>query len=214
MGTKGREDLEKILNKQEYQVYYEDHRSLWQKLLAWFMEMIEKLFMKLFPALGSTTNIAGIVVTVLVIIIVIILMLVMFNLWRKRKIQRAYEQTIPLSSLHEMEWTYEDHFSKAKDRELEGDYKQSIRHLFLGLLLFYDHIDWLKAEAWKTNWEYYRELERKTREGADSFNKLAPTFDAVTYGRKEVNEKQFNEFKQYVEKAYHFAKGRLIKEGE
>lgn len=212
--TKARNHLEDILNREEYQAYYKDNRSIWQILYDWVRDLFQKLLEKLFPALSSTPNLSGFIVTILILVLVLVLILIMFKLWQRRKYRKGYEQSIPLANIDELKWTYQTHFDKAKEEEKQGNYKQSIRHLFLGLLLFYNEIDWLEAKAWKTNWEYYRELKKQRSKAASSFNTLAISFDAVAYGRKKVSEAEFLEFKKAVSIAYEEAKRESMGEGE
>lgn len=209
----GRDELENILQRKEYQVYYEDHRSIWKIIYDWAVEMLQKLLEKLFPAFQSTPNLAGFIVSLVVILFVIFLLVLLFKLWQKRRSKRKYEESVPLSNIHELNWTYKDHFNQAGLAEEARDYKQSIRHLFLALLLYYDEIEWLKAEVWKTNWEYYLELKKRANKEAGSFNQLAKTFDAVTYGRKKIEQTEFIRFKQELEEAYRLAKNKSARKG-
>lgn len=193
-----KEKFEEILSRKEYQIYYEDTRSLWQRIKDWFQELIADILGKLFPALESTTNIAGIIVTVLVIALVIILGYVLYRVSRNRRLKRRYEQSPPLADLHEMDWTHEDHLEQANLKGDEGEYEQGIRHLFLGLLLYFHHIEWVEAQIWKTNWEYYAELKKVNKQSAKSFNELVLLFDQVTYGKRKVINKEYEQYKQAV----------------
>lgn len=214
LGIDGKEKLEEILSRDEYQVYYEDNRSLVERLLDWVQVVFNKLLEKVFPTMDISANASGVVLTVLVSILVIILLIVFYKLWQRRRVRRSYEKSVPLSDLHEIEWTYADHFKHAKEYEGKGNYQRAVRHWFLALLLTYDDIDWIRAEIWKTNGEYYAELKGHSRKGADSFSRLAPLFDEVTYGKREIKEDQYAQFKEIVEQAYEFAKQSAMNEGE
>lgn len=205
MEATGKEKLVEIVNRKEYQVYYEDNRSLIQKAIDWIQELFEKFLQKLFPNLTTAANVAGIIIAILFIMLVVILAIIVVRLINRHRLRRAYEQSIPFSHLHEGKWTYHDHFQAAKEQEGNGLYAEGIRHLFLGLILYYHHMGWLTLERWKTNWEYYSELKRRVKEEASHFNKLALQFDEVTYGKKKVSKEQFEQFKANVEQAYHEA---------
>lgn len=210
-GTKER--FEEILSRSEYQIYYEDTRSIWQRIKDWFMELIAKALEKLFPALESTTNVAGIIVTIIVIIVVIALGFVLYRVYQNRSAKRQYEKSVPFTDLHEMNWTYRNHFDMAEQKEQEKQYEQAIRHLFLALLLYYHEVNWLEARIWKTNWEYYAELLKMNKQSARSFNEFTQLFDYVTYGNHTINVVQYEKYRNEIMDSFKKAQN-LIKEDE
>lgn len=214
MGERGKEHLKDILNRQEYQAYYEDNRSIIERIIDWVIELFGKILEKIFPNLESTKEISGTIVTILVIIVVAVLAFILFRVYQRISYRRKYERTIPLEHLHEMEWTYQDHFQTAERREQSGKYYEAVRHLFLGLLLFYDRIEWLRAEIWKTNWEYYAELKKTEEKSAKIFNELARIFDEVMYGKREITPEEYEQYKALITKTYEDAQSRAEKEGE
>lgn len=188
-GVKDR--LEEIMNKQEYQVYYEDNRNIFQRIKDAIIDWLNELLMKIFPALGSSTSIASIIVTILVIVGVLLLIFILYRVSSNRRLRKQYAQRTPLSDLHEMDWTYEDHLQEADKNAEQAQHEQAIRHLFLGLLLYFHDVDWVEAQIWKTNWEYYAELKKVNKREANTFNKLALTFDQITYGKRAVTKDMY-----------------------
>lgn len=198
----GKRKLEEILKREEYQQYYEENKSSGSKIMEKIIEYLEELITKLFPNLEMSTDISGKIMVFVIVLIVVLLAVIFFRFINKRITQRAYDRSVPLEQLHEKDWTYKDHFEKAERREKTRDFQGAIRHLFIGLILYYDSIDWIKAEIWKTNWEYYAELKRKSTKDAKSLNQLARIFDEVTYGEKEVSPEEYEEFKIMIESSY------------
>lgn len=198
MAKGAKEQFEDILHQKEYQIYYEDNRNLLQRLKDWIVDLLAKLLEKVFPALESTTNIAGILVTIIVIIVVFILAIMLTRISKNISRKRKFQSSVPLTNLHELEWTYEDHFETAYKKEKSLQYGHAVRHLFLALLLYYHEINWLKAEIWKTNWDYFEELRKTNRSSANVFYELMKLFDDVTYGKRMVTADEYHAYKQKV----------------
>lgn len=66
----------------------------------------------------------------------------------------------------------------------------------MALLLFFHDKEWLEAKLWKTNWEYYDELRKVKQAWADEFYDLALVFDEVAYGEYEIDQVEYNQFRE------------------
>ncbi|MGP4039987.1 DUF4129 domain-containing protein [Gracilibacillus sp. D59] len=195
---KEREQLNDILNKEEYQVYYDDNRSflerIWDKVSDWIGDILQKLFDSFEPA--ST---AGNLIIVLIVLLVSavflfgIITLVMFTV-RKRRLSKQQLFTIR----EELNWRYNDHLQASKEYESQANYQLATRHQFLALLLILDENRLLQAKQWKTNWDYYDELKQSNKPLAVDFYNLALFFEKVTYGEQTIAEDDYRKYKEQV----------------
>ncbi|WP_217586316.1 DUF4129 domain-containing protein [Lentibacillus saliphilus] len=194
-----REKLEKILADKEYQVYYEDHRSLleviWDDVTAWFLELLSNVF-----TLNPSNNM-GDVIIVLIIAVVLVLLAITIGLGiRSVRRKYKYRSVSPIQSPDDLSWSYEAHLEKAEAYRSEAQYAQAARHVFLALLIYFNDIGWLEAQNWKTNWEYVIELRRVNRDGADAFLKLAHVFDEVFYGEHPMQQTEYEQYRHEADR--------------
>lgn len=186
-----REQLEEILDRQEYQVYYADSRNTlqiwWDEFKAWLAELLSRLF----PSMENTSGTAGnIMVLVIILVILILAALVITYLVKNNRFGRNNKNK-PFQSGVELEWSFQQHINEAKRFEEMGDYSHATRHLFLGLLLNFHERQWLDAKIWKTNWEYYDELKKEQKELAEFFFNFALLFDRATYGKQKIEKDDY-----------------------
>ncbi|MBS4194234.1 DUF4129 domain-containing protein [Lederbergia citri] len=196
---KAKEEIRSILDGKEYQMYANESKSIftiwWERAKEWIANQLEKLF----PSLESASHAAAgpvliaIIIAVLAMIVVLTLLLVRVQL-RKRK----YWDNKPFTSMKEMEWTYQTHLNEADRLSSLKEYSLSTRHLFLALLLYFHEKEWLMARIWKTNWEYYDELQKVNKEWAERFFNIALLFDEVTYGERIVTKEEYLQYKLQV----------------
>ena len=193
-----REKLLEILNDKEYQVYYNESKSIltiwWEKAKGWLAEQLGKLV----PSLESAESAAAPILIIIMIAVILLLGVVTYILIRNSRHRRTFRDHKPLHSLRELNWTYQKHLSEASRLEALEEFSQSTRHLFLALLLYFHENEWLEARIWKTNWEYYNELEKVNKQWADQFYSLASIFDGVTYGEKQVQRQEYLRFRSDV----------------
>ncbi|WP_226681477.1 DUF4129 domain-containing protein [Sutcliffiella horikoshii] len=186
-----REQLEEILNQQEYQIYYADTRNTlqiwWDEFKAWLGDLLSRLF----PSMENTSGTAGnIMVLVILLVIVLLAALVITYLVKNNGFIRN-KNNKPFQSGVELELSFQQHVAEAKRYEDMEDYSLATRHLFLGLLLNFHERQWLEAKIWKTNWEYYEELKREQKELADFFFNFALVFDRGTYGKQKIARDEY-----------------------
>ncbi|ADU32471.1 hypothetical protein [Evansella cellulosilytica] len=198
MADHAREQLEKILDTPEYQVYYEDNRGLIERIIDFVLHWIGELLSRLFPNIAIGSGVSGAVFVFIVILGLALLVVIFLLVARTIKRRRTFRDNQPLQAMNEMSWSYEKHLLEAEKHEGKGEYSLATRHMFLGLLLYYHDINWLEAKIWKTNWEYYDELRKVKKSDAELFFKFAILFDEVTYGERLIEKEEYIPFRDEV----------------
>lgn len=192
---RARDELESILNRREYQVYYEDNRNSlqiwWDNLKAWLTGWLDEFFFNL----GAPAGVANGLLIMVIGILIFVFGFAILRLVRKVQKKRAFQNKKPLQSLKEKHWSFSDHLAEAEKQETQGSYQPAVRHLFLALLLYFDEKEDLKARTWKTNGEYYEELRRVNPEKAEHFYRLAVQFDQVTYGDRPIIKRDYESYR-------------------
>ncbi|WP_240794280.1 DUF4129 domain-containing protein [Bacillus sp. BHET2] len=196
---RAKDQIKDILEGEEYKAYQDESQGLlagwWQRAQEWLAEQLQKIN----PSFGPTDAAAsGILITLIVIVLAVLLVIVFFMVRTRVRI-RKFRSNKPLQSLNEMEWSYSSHLEEAYKQEALHDYSKATRHMFLALLLYFHEREYLEARVWKTNWEYYDELQRVNQGWADRFYKLALLFDEVAYGERDVNESEYLQYKHQAE---------------
>ncbi|RST77158.1 DUF4129 domain-containing protein [Siminovitchia acidinfaciens] len=191
-----KERLQEILSRTEYTIYGDQSKSLlqtwWDNAKEWMAEQLEKLF----PSYEATSAAAGPVLTLIIVLVVIALGVAAYFIIRNTQRSRAHRDKSPLQSMKELDWTSDMHLSEALKQEGQQEYSLAARHLFLALLLYFHKKEWLEARIWKTNWEYYDELRKVNKEWADQFYHLARVFDEVTYGERQLEKQEYDQFRK------------------
>ncbi|MGD6871375.1 DUF4129 domain-containing protein [Sutcliffiella horikoshii] len=190
-----REQLEGILDQQEYQVYYADTRNTlqiwWDEFKAWLADLLSRLF----PSMENTSGTAGNIMILVIILVIVILGAFVITYLAKNNPFGRNKKNKPFQSGVELEWSFQQHVNEAKKFEEVGDFSLATRHLFLGLLLNFHERQWLEAKIWKTNWEYYDELRREQKELAQFFFDFALLFDRATYGKQKIEKDDYLSFR-------------------
>ncbi|WP_078548791.1 hypothetical protein [Litchfieldia alkalitelluris] len=193
-----RKEIANILDGKEYQMYQPRSKgffeALWDHIEGW----IADLLMKLLPSVGASSGLASTILIVLIIIVIVILFIVVFLSLRRRKRNRIFHDNQPLTSKNEMQWSYLKHLNEAESQGELGEYTRSTRHLFLALLLYFHEKEWLLARIWKTNWDYYEELQKVSQSSANKFYNLALLFDEITYGERLVDHQGYLQYQKEV----------------
>lgn len=199
--NQNREKLDRILEQEEYQVYYEEKQNLFELLLLRVREWLLDMFQKLFPQLRVTDSMVDVTMYILGAIGLGILVLCVFLIKRNLTSNRSSRTThSPIQSENELKWSYEQHLQEATQYKQNDDFRQATRHLFLAMLLYFDQQKWIQARSWKTNWDYYEELKRVSQQRADQFDELAQQFDEVMYGEKQMERQEFNDYEKQARK--------------
>lgn len=192
-----KEKLDQILGQEEYQVYYEEQENLFQYLLNQIGEWLLRMFQKLFPQIQITDQAVDVTMYILgavgIVVLVLLIVLIKRNLTSNRT---SRSKAYPVQHKDELAWSSDKHLQEASSYKQKGDYQQAIRHVFLSMLLYFDQQKWIEARVWKTNWDYYEELKRVNLAWANQFYELAQRFDEVTYGEREVDEQEYESYRQ------------------
>ncbi|PAV28453.1 hypothetical protein CIL05_16065 [Virgibacillus profundi] len=194
--VKAKEDLQEILNQREYQIYYEDNRNFleiwWDNIKAWFRDLLADWLSGFEPSNGFAD-------TLLIILIGVVFLLAIFGIFlvlRSVKRKKALQEHQPFQSLNEMEWSVERHLKEAEKQEQAENYSLATRHQFLAVLLYFHERQWLQAHVWKTNWDYFAELQRKDKQRAEAFYELARMFDEAVYGKRKIEQKEYQNYRE------------------
>lgn len=185
-----RENLDSILSKSEYQVYYEDNRSLIERLWDWFMNWLVKFLSMFDIELEPSSHMANVIVLILVIVAVLLLALFAV-LFIRRMVRRHALQSKGIFYADEAEWTAQQHLEEAQRYREQSIYDSATRHTFLAFLLSLQDFNLLEIKRWKTNWEYANELSSNQPSLVPQYQEAASFFEKVTYGDEQVNEDQF-----------------------
>ena len=198
--NQAKDSLETILNQSEYQIYLQDNRNFiqvwWDNIKAW----ISDLFSSWLSSLQPTSSVGDALVVLLLIAAVILVFFFIFLSSRNWLRKRSLKNYQPLHHLKEHDWSSLDHFQEANRLETQLAYAEATRHLFLSFLLILHEKEWLEARMWKTNWEYYAELQATKSDLASDFYQLALIFEEVTYGEKKIPEKDFFSYRERIKK--------------
>lgn len=193
-----RSTLDQILSEQEYQAYYQDNRNIlqriWDFVKEWVLDLIYQWFNGLTPSSATGDLIVAILFIVMAIVVVSLAIYLLKNWQRRQRLKRDQ----PLKGLTINSQTLKDYQRSLQEAETNENYQAAVRFHFLILLFELDQKQWLNKERWKTNWDYYQEIKRLKKDQAEPFYQLAIYFEAVTYGNKQVNQ---DDYQQYVRRA-------------
>ncbi|MBM7542082.1 DUF4129 domain-containing protein [Amphibacillus cookii] len=199
-----RDTVEDILAEDAYQVYYQDQRNIFQRIWDQIMDWINGWLSNLLGDLQPANSLAdAIIVGMLVIGGILTLLLILFitrYLMRKRQLKRNQ----PLQSMAYQTKTLQDYIDQFEAEQQADDLQGAVRYRFLILLFRLEENEWLKVANWKTNWDYYKEIERIGREQADAFYQIAIYFESITYGNKRVELKAYQ---AYIKAIHHLEQG-------
>jgi hypothetical protein len=194
---KAREDIENILSQKEYQAYYREEKNtladLLQRLQDWLNRYLGKWLPE--PEIRESTSEWISYGMVGLGIAMVLLLLFLFSSKVVRE-NRFYSK--PIGTESEFILTPQSHLEEADKRLEEGDLRSAQRHLFLAYLLSLDQHQWIEAKAWKTNGEYFDELQGKQLDIATMFHTLASRFEATWYGGRPLTKEDYVEYHQQV----------------
>ncbi|WP_025783294.1 DUF4129 domain-containing protein [Sporosarcina sp. D27] len=194
-------ELENILSKKEYTIYTDQQTNfftvLWERIKAWFVDFLERLF----PSMEKTSMIAGPILAIVIFVMIILIAIALVYFVRKRKRRQIVHSKTPLQSMKEIDWSFQMHLTEASKQEDLNRLTPATHHMFLAILLYFHGKQWVEARIWKTNWEYYEELKKVNRQSANQFYHIARFFDEVTYGEREVQIDEYKEFRIKVMEA-------------
>jgi hypothetical protein len=194
---KAREEMEQILSQKEYQAYYREEKNTLADLLERLQEWLNRYFSKWLPQpeiRESTSEWISYGMVGLGIAIVLFLL----YLFSSKVVRENRFYSKPIGTESELIQSPQSHLQMADKHLEEGNLRSAQRHLFLAYLLGLDQQKWIEAKAWKTNGEYFDELQGKQPEIAKAFRGLAYRFEATWYGGRHISREEYVEFRQQV----------------
>ncbi|MED4164968.1 DUF4129 domain-containing protein [Halalkalibacterium halodurans] len=190
-----RETLEEILSREEYTAYTRERMP--NPVLEWIQGVLKKmedLFPEISVSPGTSISSASLVLILLLILLAGVIAWLTYKLVSAR-IRRTY--AVYLSD-REMEQTVDALLQKADTFASEHNYFEAIRYSFLALLKGLDDREWIRAEKWKTNFEYAEELSFHQPEAVLPFRQAARLFERVYYGRGTYGKQEYEQMIQMV----------------
>ncbi|WP_079708769.1 DUF4129 domain-containing protein [Paraliobacillus ryukyuensis] len=189
--------LEEILDRQEYQAYLEDNRSLFERLWNWIGAKISDWLEGLNITIDPSNNVGNGLFYFLGFLGIVAVFLIVFFASRNWLKKRSLQHRQPLHQ-NQRDWTSKAHWVEAEKMEQQQDYASAMRHVFLSFLLLLHENKALVARMYKTNWEYYDELRSFDPKIADSFYQFALFFEEVTYGERPIEKEGYQSYRKQV----------------
>lgn len=193
-----KKEFEEILNQDEYQAYNESADGplqQWKEAVEeWFNNLIESLFPNASinsPGAEGLLYIFGIIGVGLLIFLII-------RLSKATNSQAELKNRSPIADSSQLAWSYQQHLKESDRLESQGDIQEAVRHLFLALLLYFDEQDWISAQVWKSNGDYFEELHKVKRSAAKDFQDVALLFEQVAYGKQNISKTHYQSFRHQV----------------
>lgn len=170
--------------------------SLWQKIQKRIRKILESIFGKVDP--NKTEKYAENIMRIFAVIVIgfVLYFLIKFLLGKDGNFFFSKKnKKLNIANQDLQENIHEINFSESIEKfERQKDYRSAVRYQFLLVLKKLADKKLITWNPEKTNKDYLSEL--KTKELKMGFKELAYIFDYVWYGEFEVNEENYNTFKQ------------------
>lgn len=170
--------------------------SLWQKIKRRFAKIFESIFGKVDPlnTMQYTTVILRIVGVIIIGFVLYFLLKFLVgkegNFFFSKKNKKLHIDNQDLvENIHEINFQH-----KIENFERQQDYRSAVRYRFLSVLKELSDRKMIQWNPEKTNQDYLAEI--KQPEMKSGFKELAYIFDYVWYGEFDINENNYNHFKQ------------------
>ncbi|WP_010276761.1 DUF4129 domain-containing protein [Paenibacillus senegalensis] len=188
-----REHLQEILSRDEFMAYHQQERgpSLWERM--W------DLISDWFPDWSIQPEGSRSVTLIIVAVLMAVLAVVIIWLVRKMILSRTIRHKAVFLNEDDLHKSSADLLREANLAAQKGQYREAIRYRFLAILIAMDEQGWVKAEKWKTNYEYREELREQQAGAIPPFSKAARLFEQIYYGRSAAGQSQYELIKQYGE---------------
>ncbi len=205
-----RNKLEEILSSEEYQIYYQKEQQnilslLFDRFKHWIYEMIKDIFPNLDLALKASEWLTYGIVGIGILLIILFIYL----LWT-RFVRETRSISKPFGSAEDLTMSETAHMKEADILAAEGEFPLALRHVFIAFILYLDVKKWLKATPWKTNWEYYDELNERDPKIAEDFYLLAVKYEETIYGRHTISMEDYLFQRKQVERWMNKEKGEGV----
>lgn len=189
--------MEQILSREEFLIYLREEKGSTSPFMEDLERKIEEFLNSTFPQIEVSQEISQWISYGIVFVPVIILLFIILTFWSKFVRQSTLKKK-PDATQEEWTMSVKRHIDEAEKCASSQEYREAIRHLFLALILELDQREWIEAKQWKTNWEYFHEIQQYSMASASLFYQLARVFDEVVYGDHAAAEKDYSAFKRQV----------------
>lgn len=184
-----REQLKNELSGESYQVYHQNDSWL-DRIREWIGDRLANLL----PQVDISPQVTN-GVTYGIIGVGILLFLLFMWVFVRRVVRQTRFDPKPVGSAADFSQTTRQHLSQADDLAKQGDYSEAFRHVFLACLLDLEQKRGIEIQPWKSNGEYYDDIQRHRPEDAAFFYELAMRFDAAMYGRRPVTAETYRSYR-------------------
>lgn len=198
-------ELKAILSRKAFQIYHHHGQNiltvLWNRFKKWLLHWLEQWF----PSLEINHSSPHWVFYAVIILILFFIIFLVFQLWRHFASVRHFRNR-RFGSESELALTASNHLRQADACAADGNFPLAVRHTFLALILHLDQSGLMEARPWKTNFEYYAELEAENRELAELFIEQASYFEEIVYGNHPV---QMEDYQSYYRRVEHWINSEM-----
>lgn len=197
-----KEKLEQILSRNEYAVHTNPKEP--NPIFKWLENRFKDL-LDLFPDVSMPPGAPMVLAYMLIGIVLLVLAGVVIWTVRTIILQRQGRRPGVFRNDGEMERSSRMQLEEAGREADEGNYQEAIRLMFLAMLLMMDEQGWVRAEKWKTNYEYAEELNDRQPEISESFELAARLFERVHYGKTSAGRLDYEQIAELT--ARHWREG-------
>ncbi|MFX3632633.1 MAG: DUF4129 domain-containing protein [Candidatus Pristimantibacillus sp.] len=197
-----KEKLEQILSRDEYAVHLNPKEP--NPIFKWLKNRLEDL-LDLFPDVPMPPGTPMVLVYMLLGIVLLVLGVVVIWIVRNMIVRRQGRRLGVFRNDGEMERSSRMQLEEARRAADDGHYEEAIRLMFLALLLMMDEQGWVRAEKWKTNYEYAEELNDRQPAVGESFELAAKLFERVHYGKVIAGRQDYEQIAELT--ARHWREG-------
>jgi hypothetical protein len=197
-----REDLQGILDTQQYKIYTQENRNILQDLFEGLKNWLYQILQSIFPhadVAKRTSEWLAYGISSLGLLLLFLLLLLLLS----RFVRQGQVNSKQVLLAKGQTPTAQQHLEEGHSLAEEGSYNLALRSLFLGYILYLDQNSWLEAKTWKTNWEYYSELKDRAPQLANSFYTLIIKFEEAMFGGRPIARDDYLFYHNQVRKWIH-----------
>jgi hypothetical protein len=194
-------------------------KALWgwvESLLEWLVDLLPERKPGKKPSAATWSNSLRVVLIVLLSLAAMILLYFIWRIWQHRRIKPTLLVSEPVLVTPELtddalkadalpvnRW-----LAMAKELLEKGSVRLAMRALYLATLAHLAEHDMIKIEAYKSNLDYKRELQRRThgnRELLTAFATVVTLLEKVWYGMHKIPQQEVDTFTKTQQRIMGFA---------
>lgn len=198
-----KQKLAEILAREEFRGTVQQEKSLIQKLIDWFLELLDRLFSGMRPASAPNRGLMPMADGIRAVVLLVLIGLIGFALYkfapvffpeiRRRKSGESGDRVI-LGEKISRTVTAADLLAEAEAMANAGDLRGAIRKGYIALLCSLDDRDLIALAAHKTNRDYIRDLRGRS-DLQKEMRVLTNSFELHWYGLQSAERKAWEEFR-------------------